>query len=74
MRIPNKYTGYLFLLDGQNRVRWRGSGQAEEKDLESLFRGIDDLLLETNGPKPLSGVGRKGFKERTQKGQRGVKA
>ena len=31
LRIPNKYTGYIFLLDKDNRVRWRASGQMLEE-------------------------------------------
>ena len=58
MCIPNKYTGYLFLLDKENRVRWRGSGRAEESDLNLLFRGIDELLVETKLQRPLSPRGK----------------
>ena len=31
LHIPNKYTGYIFLLDEDNRVRWRGSGRMSEE-------------------------------------------
>ena len=31
LRIPNKYTGYIFLLDRDNRIRWRASGQMLEE-------------------------------------------
>jgi hypothetical protein len=24
--LPNKYTGYVYLVDKYNRVRWRGCG------------------------------------------------
>lgn len=39
--LPSKYTGYVFLLDAQDRVRWIGSGEATESDLEDLYRYID---------------------------------
>ena len=36
--LPNKYTGYVFLLDKENRVRWRGSGEALPDELPFLFQ------------------------------------
>lgn len=48
MHIPNKYTGYIFLLDKNNRVRWRASGLPIEGELDCLYKCIDELKNETN--------------------------
>jgi hypothetical protein len=41
--LPNKYTGYAFLLDGDGRVRWRASGQATEPELDGMVRAAKAL-------------------------------
>lgn len=56
--LPNKYTGYVYLVDKYNRVRWRGcgltlstpKGGGEEgvvqEEIESLVRCTRELLQE----------------------------
>lgn len=41
--LPNKFTGYLVVLDKNNRVRWRSCGQAEEGEVERMFKAIETL-------------------------------
>lgn len=42
----NKYTGYVYLLDSQNRIRWRASGGSEPSDMETLLRCTKLLIQE----------------------------
>ena len=35
---------YAFLIDSQGLVRWRGSGKAEQTEVDSLLRAADQLL------------------------------
>ena len=50
LQLPNKYTGYVYLIDNNNRVRWRGCGQCNGADeLERLYRIAGSLLLEEGG-------------------------
>ena len=51
LELPNKYTGYAFLLDKDNKVRWRGCGQAEPHELETLYQCTEQLLAEAKGKK-----------------------
>jgi ATPase complex subunit ATP10 len=44
--LPNVYTGYAYLLDKDNRVRWRGSGQALEGEVEVMLLCAQELLQE----------------------------
>jgi hypothetical protein len=44
--LPNVFTGYAYLLDKDNKIRWRGSGQALESEVEALLRCTDELLRE----------------------------
>ena len=44
--LPNKFTGYAYLIDDFGRVRWRGCGKAEEEDLEALYKCTQELLHE----------------------------
>ena len=46
LELPNKYTGYAYLLDKNNKVRWRGCGQAEPHELEILYKCTDQLVAE----------------------------
>lgn len=41
--IDNRLTGYVFLVDGAGRVRWRGSGAATPVELDALVRCAKDL-------------------------------
>lgn len=42
--LPNKYTGYVYLLDKNNKIRWRGSGNAEKYEIDNLFKITDELI------------------------------
>ena len=44
--LLNSKVGYTYLLDGQCRIRWAGSGRAEGDEKESLVKGIRRLLEE----------------------------
>jgi len=47
LQLPNKYTGYVYLVDARNRVRWRGCGQCHgEAELERLYGIARELLAE----------------------------
>lgn len=42
--LLNSKVGYTYLLDGQCRIRWAGSGKAEGDEKESLVKGVRRLL------------------------------
>ena len=44
--LLNSQVGYTYLLDGQCRIRWAGSGRAEAEEKESLVKGVRRLLEE----------------------------
>ncbi|RYY86176.1 hypothetical protein EON63_06170 [archaeon] len=44
--IPNFCTGYAYLLDKQNRIRWRGSGQAEPEEVKRMIELSRELANE----------------------------
>ena len=44
--LLNSKVGYTYLLDGQCRIRWAGSGRAEGEEKESLVKGVRRLLEE----------------------------
>jgi ATPase complex subunit ATP10 len=66
LRMNNRLTGYVYLLDGQGRVRWRGSGKPEERELTAMDKCAEELVqeaeaaaaaaaeLEADAPAPLS--------------------
>ena len=41
--LPNKFTGYVVVLDKDNKVRWRGCGAAEDEELQMMFECIEKL-------------------------------
>jgi len=41
--LPNKYSGYAYLVDGEGYVRWRGSGAAREDEIDALVRATRAL-------------------------------
>lgn len=43
LRMHNVLSGYVFLLDGIGRVRFAGSGEATEEDIESVIQFASDL-------------------------------
>jgi len=42
--LPNVYTGYAFLLDRDNKIRWKASGLAQDHEVQSLMDCTDELL------------------------------
>ena len=48
MEMPNRLTGYVYLLDDEHLIRWRGCGFPEEGELQTLVSCTDELLLEKN--------------------------
>lgn len=42
--ITNLLTGYVYLLDSQGRVRWRGSGMPDRWEVEVMLHASDALL------------------------------
>ncbi|KAL0043368.1 hypothetical protein WJX79_002815 [Trebouxia sp. C0005] len=44
LEMPNRLTGYAFLIDSNGLVRWRGSGLAEQSEVDGLLRAADQLL------------------------------
>ena len=47
--LPNKFTGYVVVLDKDNKVRWRGCGTAEQGELDVMFDCIERLKGEQVG-------------------------
>lgn len=43
LRIHNLMTGYVFLLDGAGRIRFAGSGEATDDDIEKIMRFTNEL-------------------------------
>lgn len=50
--LLNDKIGYVYLVDGQNRIRWAGSANAEVEEMESLYTGLNRLIQEHRAPKP----------------------
>lgn len=46
LELPNKYTGYAYLLDRNGLVRWRGCGKPRVDELETLYDLAEKLILE----------------------------
>ena len=44
--LPNKFTGYVIVLDKNNKVRWRACGQAEDEEVQRMFKAIEKLRKE----------------------------
>lgn len=53
----NSKVGYVYLVDGACRIRWAGSGRAEEGERESLVRGLRKLMEEEEAEHRSSGGG-----------------
>jgi len=43
LRMHNIYTGYVFLVDGIGRVRWAGSGDGSEDEVQSMLQFAKNL-------------------------------
>mmetsp|Transcript_33374 Transcript_33374/g.54153 ORF Transcript_33374/g.54153 Transcript_33374/m.54153 type:complete len:192 (+) Transcript_33374:275-850(+) len=46
LRMPSRLVGYALLIDREGRIRWRGEGIAQEKDVEELYDVCNILLAE----------------------------
>lgn len=44
--LPNAYTGYIYLLDKQNRVRWKACGEAKPAELEMMKKFVKQIAAE----------------------------
>lgn len=42
--LPSPACSYVFLVDSQGRLRWRGSGTPTDQELQSLLRCTEELL------------------------------
>ena len=47
--VENEKAGYVYLVDPQCRIRWAGSAIAEDRERESLVRGVKKLIQEAKG-------------------------
>jgi ATPase complex subunit ATP10 len=47
--ISNGKVGYVFLVDGECRIRWAGSGDALPGEAEALASGVRKLVEEMRG-------------------------
>jgi ATPase complex subunit ATP10 len=45
--LLNSKVGYTYLLDGECRIRWAGSGQAEGEEKENLVKCVRRLVEES---------------------------
>lgn len=52
--LLNRKVGYVYLVDGECKIRWAGSGVATAEEKESMVHCLRRLLLET---KKLGGAG-----------------
>ena len=44
MGMDNKHIGYVYLLDGNQKVRWIGGGMGTNEERESLRACVEVLL------------------------------
>lgn len=51
--LPSKYIGYVFLIDKNNKVRWRGCGTALDDELDILYKCTEKLLNEQSSSRKL---------------------
>jgi hypothetical protein len=42
--LPNKYSGYMFLLDKKNMIRWRSSGYPANDEIDVFLKLTQKLL------------------------------
>ncbi|KAI1799784.1 ATP10 protein-domain-containing protein [Daldinia bambusicola] len=49
--LLNSSVGYVYLLDGNCRIRWAGSGPSEDHEREGLVKAVQRLLEEARSPK-----------------------
>jgi len=43
LRMHNIYTGYVYLVDGIGRVRWAGSGEGSDEEVQSMIKIAKEL-------------------------------
>jgi ATPase complex subunit ATP10 len=48
--LLNDKTGYVYLVDEHNRIRWAGSAIAAPQEKESLYSGLNRLIQEARMP------------------------
>lgn len=49
--VLNSKVGYVYLLDGECKIRWAGSGVASDEERAGLVRGVRKLIEEAKMPK-----------------------
>lgn len=54
LRMHNIYSGYVFLVDGIGRVRWAGSGEGTDDEIQSMIGIANDLTQRPKKQKQLS--------------------
>jgi len=54
--LLNSKVGYTYLLDGECKIRWAGSGPAEGDERDGLTKGVRRLLDEARTKKPRAPV------------------
>lgn len=52
--LLNSKVGYVYLVDGQCRIRWAGSGEAQDDEKEGLAKALQRLILERTEPKAMA--------------------
>lgn len=52
--ILNSKVGYVYLVDSQCRIRWAGSGEAQDDEKEGLAKGLQRLIQEKTEPKTIT--------------------
>ncbi|KAK4540584.1 hypothetical protein LTR36_009114 [Oleoguttula mirabilis] len=53
--VLNDKGGYVYLVDGEGKIRWAGSAEAGEGEKESLVRGVRRLVQEARMPREARG-------------------
>jgi mitochondrial ATPase complex subunit ATP10 len=51
--VMNEKAGYVYLVDPECRIRWAGCAVAEERERESLVRGVRKLIAEAKGEREM---------------------
>ncbi|KAK0289336.1 Mitochondrial ATPase complex subunit atp10 [Friedmanniomyces endolithicus] len=49
--VLNDKGGYVYLVDGECRIRWAGSAEAEDRERRSLVEGVKRLVKEAKMPR-----------------------
>ncbi|KAL3420914.1 ATP10 protein [Phlyctema vagabunda] len=49
--LLNSKVGYTYLVDGECRIRWAGSGPSQKEEREGLVKGVNRLVAEANAKK-----------------------